>query len=393
MKKILLLIVCWPLALAAQNGVTVSNLAINAGTITVDVSWKMPMPTPIWSDTVWVFVDYNAGGVMKRLPLLPGATLTVTSAPGVGKVMEEPENNNGVWVIGNARSAGQFSATVRLLASVSNAPGACVYASNYRPTGKYNSPTNISFMGAPMYNVVLKHTDGSIIATQSNSPYLVPASYTMMSFTDATGAPGVFGCKMPVPQTLIASASGFCAGAEGVVFALDGTQNGTQYQLYKDGAATGTALTGMGSAATFTGKFDAAGTYIARVIEDGVYCGALMNGTQEITANALPVISTHPQSQIFCEPTLTVTLTVTATQGSGNTLTYQWKEGAGVDVGTNSDVYTGTVSKLLDYWVVVTDNNNCAAISDKATITVASYMGGQIGTGTVCDDGPGRIGR
>ncbi|MDR0737671.1 MAG: hypothetical protein LBF39_01200 [Prevotellaceae bacterium] len=550
-----------------------SNLVMNAGTVTFDVSWKLPAPTAKWSDTVWVFVDYNDAGVMRRLPLLPGATLTTTPVSGIGKVIEERGNNNGVWVVGNARHAGHFSASVKLLTSVANAPGACAYASNYQPTGKYNSATNISFTGTPMYNIVLKHTDGSVITTKSDSPYLVPASYTLVSFTDATGMPGVFGCVPmngdidfsvpaniskkqktsfvmttqpvapnasvtyhwlapdfnpslqmgstniyttespatagtylvtltaqaagycnmtktkevslnnclnPVVQNLNVSASGFCTGAEGVVFALDDTQNGAQYQLYKDGAATGTMLKGRGGAATFTGKFDAAGTYIARIVGNGIYCEATMNGTHEITENSLPaapniaqpvnmcqhsgdivftagnysgtlvwtsngggtengnnvtfssaatgtktvvarseqtypgaptcysstvtrsatvhtppVISAHPQSQEFCEPTVATTLTVTAAQGSGNTLSYQWKKGAGAgsDVGTDSNVHTDTVSALTDYWVVVTDNNNCTVTSGKATITVSGYTGGQIGTGVVCNGGPGRIGR
>jgi hypothetical protein len=573
MRKILLIIVCWPLMLTAQNGITVSEFSMEAGTVTFNISWKLPMPVKTWSDTVWVFVDYNKAGKMKRLPLLPGATLTATAVPGIGKVIEEPGNNNGVWVIGNARSAGKFSATVKLLSSIPEALGACVYTSNYRPIGKYNTPTNISFTGTPLYNVVLEHTGGSTITVQSNSPYLVPASYTPVSFTDATGATGIIGCvpmsgtldfsvpamvaknqktsfaittqpvasgeslkyswsapnfdpaiqegsttifnatapsgagtyqvtvtahakgycnvtktkevfidncSEPVAQDLKVSASGFCAGSEGVVFALSGTQSGAQYQLYKNGTATGTVLNGTGSAATFTGKFDAAGTYTARVLDNAMFCGGAMKGahaitenplpktpaiaqpanvcqntgnlvftannysgtltwtsngggaedgnnvtfssaetgtktvtarseqtypgaptcysstvTRSATVNAPPVISAHPQSQVFCETTITASLTVTATHGSGNTLTYQWKEGAGsgADVGTNSQVYTATVSKLSDYWVVVTDNNNCAVTSDKATITVSGYTGGQIGKGTVCGDGPGRIGR
>jgi hypothetical protein len=545
---------------------------MNAGTVTLDVSWAMPMPVATWSDTVWIFIDYTDAGRMKRLPLLPGATLITSSAPGVGQVIEVPGNTNGVWVVGNARSAGQFSATISLLTSTPGASGACAYASNYPPRGEYNSPTNISFTGTSIYNIVLKHTDGSLITTQTGSPYLVPASYTPVSFTDATGMPGIFGCIPmsgsldfsvpaaiskkrktsfvvsaqpvapdasitynwsapdfdpalqigtastfttespavagtysvtltaqatgycdltktkavtlnncidPVVQKLSVSASGFCVGTEGVVFALDDTENGAQYQLYKDGAAAGTVLNGKGGGATFTGTFNVAGTYTARVIDNGMYCGASVSGTHAVSANpvppapditqpanmcqdtgnmvftaggysgtlvwtsngggtengndvtfssaatgtktvvarseqtypgaptcysstvtrsatvyAPPTISAHPQSQVFCEPAITATLTVTAAQGGGNTLAYQWKKGtgAGADVGAGSNTLTDNVTALTDYWVVVTDNNNCAVTSDKAAITVSGYTGGAIGTGTVCDGGAGRIG-
>jgi hypothetical protein len=73
-KNLLLMMMCVPVILAAQNGVTVSGLAINAGTATFNVSWKNTGMPELWSDSVWVFVDYNNAGKMERLPLLPGAT-------------------------------------------------------------------------------------------------------------------------------------------------------------------------------------------------------------------------------------------------------------------------------------------------------------------------------
>jgi hypothetical protein len=192
MKKILLLMMlCLPIMLAAQNGVTVSGLAVNAGTVTFNVSWQTPMPVALWSDTVWVFVDYNNKGVMERLPLLPGATFTTTS-PG-GKVIEEPDNNKGVWVAGNARTNSSFSATVKLLTAVKDVGGACVYGSNYPPVGEYSSSdaSEIKFTGTPMYEIVLKDTGGNSTTRVSGSPFTVPSGFKAQSFTDATGAPGI----------------------------------------------------------------------------------------------------------------------------------------------------------------------------------------------------------
>jgi hypothetical protein len=185
--------------LLAQNGVTVSGLAISAGTVTFNVSWdRDAMPVELWSDTVWVFVDYNNKGVMERLPLSPGATLTATS-PG-GKVIEEPDNNKGVWVAGNARSAGSFSATVQLLTTVNSVGGACVYASNYPPVGKYLSASEISFTGTPEYKVVLERNDESTytVTVDKGKSLLIPNGEATLSFTDKTGAPGTFTC---IPMT------------------------------------------------------------------------------------------------------------------------------------------------------------------------------------------------
>jgi uncharacterized protein (TIGR02145 family) len=133
---------------------------------------------------VWVFVDYNNAGKMERLPMLPGATLTATS-PG-GKVIEETDNNKGVWVAGNARSAGSFSSTVKLLTAVKDVGGACVYGSNYPPVGKYIATDVITFTGTAPYTVALK---GIPEPQTAGSYYIVPGA--IASFTDKTGAPGI----------------------------------------------------------------------------------------------------------------------------------------------------------------------------------------------------------
>jgi uncharacterized protein (TIGR02145 family) len=190
----------WGGALWAQNGVDVSNLAVSAGaptTVTFDVNWSrqamQDLNLTVWSDSVWVWVDYNAAGVMTRLPLATGATLTATSAPGTGKVMEETGNNTGVWIVGNARTNGSFSATVRLLTAATGVMGACVYASNYPPVGEYTAADKITFTGTPPYDIVLNHGSGNTITVQSGGTFLLPCGYTVASFTDATtGAPGTF---------------------------------------------------------------------------------------------------------------------------------------------------------------------------------------------------------
>jgi uncharacterized protein (TIGR02145 family) len=184
---------CVPVILAAQqtNGVKVSGLAVDAGTVTFNVSWKNTNMPKVWSDSVWVFVDYNNKGVMERLRLLPGATLTTTS-PG-GKVIEEPDNNKGVWVAGNARTNSSFSATVKLLTEVKNVGGACAYASNYPPVGEYLSPTEISFTGTPDYKVILERSGKSTYTATvgKNESLSIPNGEAALSFTDKTGAPGI----------------------------------------------------------------------------------------------------------------------------------------------------------------------------------------------------------
>jgi hypothetical protein len=215
----------WPALLSAQNGVTVSGLAVDTGTVTFNVHWDRNnpiMPTP-WSDTVWVFVDYSDAGKMERLLLDVGATLTATSATGVGKVIEVPNNNKGVWAVGNAKdpsnSSGSFSATVKLLFdAATSVAGACAYASNYPPVGKYNAAADVEFKGTPPYELTIE-SEGATLPpfSISSSTYALLPGWTVSSFIDATGAPGVFPCVPPAAPTV--AKGEFCYGASGALVA------------------------------------------------------------------------------------------------------------------------------------------------------------------------------
>jgi uncharacterized protein (TIGR02145 family) len=271
---------CW--SATAQNGVTVSNLDVKPGTVTFNVSWNNEHPTDfLWSDSVWVFVDYNKNGVMTRLP--------VTSATATaGTVTKIQSNDKGVWVIGNARSAGNFSATVQLLTATADLAGVCAYASNYPPVGEYTATNKIKFTGTPEYDIVLRHSNGTTDTLQSGKIFLVPDGDTLKSFSDKTGAPGVMKAAI---YTLQASALSFCEGSEGIQFAMDDTEDGKFYQLYRGGAAVnGAVLDGDGSAGTFSGSYNKAGTYTARTIADKLYYATVMNGTPVIVENPLPVL-------------------------------------------------------------------------------------------------------
>jgi uncharacterized protein (TIGR02145 family) len=231
-----------------------------------------------------VFVDYNDNGVMTRL-LVSGATVTS------GTATKLDNNDKGAWVI-NSENVDNFSAIVTLsFTSPPTISGACAYASNYPPEAKYTATTAIEFTGTLPYDLILEHTGGSTITRQSGSLFDVPPSYTLLSFTDKTGAPGVIKCIPPATFTLLASATGFCEDdATGITFALDSTEKDKQYQLFRDNgtAGDGSVLTGNGSALTFTGTFNVEGTYTARTVAEGLTCAIAMNGTHVITKNPLP---------------------------------------------------------------------------------------------------------
>jgi hypothetical protein len=275
MKKILLLLLLLPLLgrglgeglLVAQN-VTVTNLQVTKGTpstVTFDVSWEEPASsTAVWMDSAWVFVDYNKNGMMERLPLLPlssGATLTDTSAPGVGVLKEVPGNDKGMWVAGNARTDGSFSATVQLLTATAEIAGACAYASGYPPVGAWLDDAKIGFTGTPMYEVMLTHTDGSTVTVESGSAFLLSCDYTATSFTDKTGAPGIFNCALFAPT--VASAA-FCYGASGQLQAVAASEAALSWY----DAPTGGALLSAGGVLPLTPLYSNTTAYYAQAAMD-----------------------------------------------------------------------------------------------------------------------------
>ncbi|MDR3184536.1 MAG: hypothetical protein LBT49_03925, partial [Prevotellaceae bacterium] len=242
--------------------------------------WERPADKKVWSDTVWVFADYNNAGTMTRLPLAPGAKLSNFSWSGA-KVIEEPGNNRGVWVVGNARSAGAFSATVQLVTTCGDArpcvpTGMCVYAINYPPAARYTDVDKIHFTGTPPFYVAYKEGGTTVVQNRYAKPFTVPAGKTVASFYDASLAPGTIICKPPVVQTIKTSAESYCAGS-GVTLSLSGTESGAVYQLYKDNTPQpGITLTGNGSEMPFTGTFGK-GTYRVSVVA-GVFCSKQMSG-------------------------------------------------------------------------------------------------------------------
>jgi hypothetical protein len=222
MKKLLLLIICALSALAgaAQSNVSVSNFQAtqetSATTATFNVRW-----TSAGNDSVWVFVDYNTAGTMKRLPL----TAATASA---GAAVHKP-NEWGAWLVAPADGGDPFSATVTLSSSTTFSYGACAYAINHPPVGQYEAVDTIRFNGTPPFEVTFADGSGTASVDKDAAKSYSFTGKTIASFTDATRAPGSTRCKTSNTYTLAVSASSYCEDL-GVTFALDGTERGANYR-------------------------------------------------------------------------------------------------------------------------------------------------------------------
>ncbi|MDR3184824.1 MAG: hypothetical protein LBT49_05410 [Prevotellaceae bacterium] len=236
MKKLFLLMLLCPVMLPAQ--ITISEFSVKPGspaTVTFNMQWTPPTDkNKVWSDTVWVFVDYNDKGEMKRLPL-SGATLTNSSWAAASVTMIDG-NPNGAWVIGNARlprGEGSFSATVRLLTAstaTTNFPGACVYTINYPPMGNIGG-NKITFTGTPPFHLRLDDESSFTVS----STYILPVGSTLTSFTDASGAPGriIISCTPPGFTTDFTVFEPCSDAATGATWTLTDTRDGKSYKVRK----------------------------------------------------------------------------------------------------------------------------------------------------------------
>ncbi len=202
---------------------------------------------------------------------------------------------------------------------------------------------------------------------------------------------------MPTATTLPALFSitgniSFCAGSDGTLIGLTGSQSGINYQLFLNGTAVGSAVPGTGSAIEF-GYQTAAGTYTVVATNLAyVYCHSDMLNPLIVTLKPAPVIIGIVPTPASCG-TDNGTLTITA---SGGTPAYQYS----IDNGATwqpASVFTHLAAGT--YYVKVKDVN-CESLATTATVTLSgttltatvvpqpiACLGGTTGSATITASG------
>jgi hypothetical protein len=357
MKKLFLLLLLpllWGGCLFAQN-VTVTNLQVMEGTpstVTFDVSWEKPASGTMWMDSAWVFVDYNKNGKMTRL-LISGGTLTSHTAntgmsPDAGKLIILTGNDRGAWVTGDAWKQGSFSAMVMLLSDETTIAGACAYASGYPPVSNWLSDTKLGFTGTPMYEITL--TDGSTTVTvEAGGTFLLPCSYTISSFTDRTGAPGIINCMPPTNLKLTASSTTICEGQTVTLTAL--ADGAASYSL--DGSTWQTSTIFNKSPVSLTSY-----TLYAKTAEG---CVATLPNAATVAVNPPPDAPVMGGEGSQCGGTRSIT--ATAADGDG----IMWDDGSTSP--SRNVTATGT------YYAVAVSAAGCTSSTATVSVTITPVPG------------------
>lgn len=169
--------------------------------------------------------------------------------------------------------------------------------------------------------------------------------------------------SLPAVYTLFGGGS-YCAGGNGLVIGLGGSEPGIQYQLYKDGVYTGQMMMGNGSVINFGTQVDpGVYTVLATNLESG--CSIWMDGNPSIIVNPVPNVYAGGYS-IICQGTST-TINAVVTGGTPP-YNYQWTPANGLN---NPTILNPVASPngTTFYSLMVTDMNGCSD-SDNALIVV-----------------------
>jgi hypothetical protein len=123
-----------------------------------------------------------------------------------------------------------------------------VYASNYPPVGRFITEADISFTGTPLYDLIVEY-EGNTLTLPAGSTYQLPAGYSLSSFHDNTGAPGI-----------IISHAVYCLYEPGVVGGTDIFDTDLSCASYTAGAIGGAGDTAPGCASYAPGAIGGAGS-------------------------------------------------------------------------------------------------------------------------------------
>ena len=199
---------------------------------------------------------------------------------------------------------------------------------------------------------------------------------------------------LPVIHTVVSTSSSYCAGGAGVHVSIDGSNVGTNYQLYNGTTTVGPAEAGTGSALSF-GYITFPGSY--EIVATNTSTGCFVNMAPGVTVaiNALPTVYAVTGGGNYCAGGTGVNVGVA---GSNTGIMYKLYNGltyTGDSVaGTGSPISFGLQTASGTYTVIATNTlttciNN---MSGSATIVInalpsSSYT--STGGGAYCAGGTG----
>ncbi len=158
---------------------------------------------------------------------------------------------------------------------------------------------HVTLTGTAPWNIVVNDGFNSFshhILTSNWDTIVTPGNtrtYTISTVVDAhcqNSGSGSATITVNSPSSFVVTGGGsYCAGGQGVIVGLSGSQVGTIYTLYIGSTATSQVLAGTGSPLSF-GYQTVAGTYTVVAHDNGTGCNRVMNGTSIVVITPLPTV-------------------------------------------------------------------------------------------------------
>ncbi len=227
---------------------------------------------------------------------------------------------------------------------------------------------------------------------------MLPGVYTVEATDALTGCVNnMTGSVTIVINTLpttfnVTGGGSYCAGGTGYHIGIDGSSFGVNYQLYRDGIATGTPHAGTGSPIDF-GILSVAGVYTVDATNPSTGCVGNMAGSATITINPLPLVYTVTGGGSYCPGGTGVGVGLSGSNSGVNYKLYRGTTLVSTVAGNDSTINFGLQTVAGSYTVVaVNAASGCssnmtgtAVVAINALPTVFTTTGG----GSYCAGGLG----
>lgn len=214
--------------------------------------------------------------------------------------------------------------------------------------------TGIASSGTAFVSGTLNNTSSETTVT-----FAITAVGPSPSFCAGSPATATVNVKNPATIYSVSGSGHYCSPAvSGLSVGLSNSQTGYNYQLYKDGIASGSPVAGTGTALDFGLQTD--GTYT--IVGLSGTCARTMTGNAVITSSssATPTIDISTASTTVCSGS-NVVFSSNITNG-GSTPSYVWKKNGSTISGATNSSYTAPSGSLASNDVitcVLTSSNPC----------------------------------
>ncbi len=241
----------------------------------------------------------------------------------------------------------------------------------------------ISGTGSPV-DFGMQTTAGNYTVVASNS--------TTSCSNNMSGMATVVVNPLPAAHS-VTGGGNYCGGGTGVHVGLSGSAMGISYQLFKDGAVSGSPMAGTGFVLDF-GLETAAGTYSVIASDVTTTCANAMAGSATVAVNPLPTVYPVTGSGNFCAGGTGLHVGIS---GSGSGIAYRlYNGGSPVGspmIGSGTGLDFGSETTAGTYTVIATDpSSSCTNNMAGSAIIVVNALPGVyhvVGGGGYCAGGTG----